>query len=237
MLIEAEDLTKSFGPKTAVAGASFRIAAGEIVGLLGANGAGKSTAMRLLVGYLTPDSGSARIAGLDVSASARAARAAIGYLPESPTGFPELTTHEFLTFAAEARGLRGPARRAAIERAVEVGDLAEALPRTLGSLSQGWRQRAWIGQAFLHDPPALILDEPTTALDPGQKRRLRARLKEAAKTKAILVSTHILEEAETLCDRAIVFREGRVAADQPVVELVDADGRLGGAYESLADVG
>ena len=160
-----------------------------------------------------------------------------GICPSSPTGFPDLTVREFLTFAAEARGLRGPSKRAGLERAVEAGDLAEAYGHVLGTLSQGWRQRAWIGQAFLHDPPILVLDEPTTALDPGQKRRLRALIREAAKTKAVLVSTHILEEAETLCDRAIVFRDGRIAADQPVGDLVDASGRLADAYESLAGAG
>jgi ABC-2 type transport system ATP-binding protein len=233
LLIEADHLAKRFGDKAAVADVSFTAAEGAIVALLGANGAGKSTAMRMLAGFLAPDEGEARILGRPVS---RAARASIGYLPESPTGFPDLTVREFLVFAAEARGLRGAARRRALERAIEAGDLAEAVGQPLGTLSQGWRQRAWIGQAFLHDPPVLILDEPTTALDPGQKRRLRARLREAAKSKAIVVSTHILEEAETLCDRAIVFRDGRVAADGSISELVDAGGRLTGAYEALAGV-
>jgi ABC-2 type transport system ATP-binding protein len=237
VLIEADHLAKCFHGKTAVGDVSFSVGAGAIVGLLGANGAGKSTTMRMLVGYLSPDAGVARIAGRSVADSPRAARAAIGYLPESPTGFPDLTIREFLTFAAEARGFRGAARRAALDRAVEAGDLAEAFGQTLGSLSQGWRQRAWIGQAFLHDPPVMVLDEPTTALDPGQKRRLRARLRAAAADKAILVSTHILEEAETLCDRAIVFRAGRVVADSPVAAMLDGQGRLTAAYESLAGVG
>ncbi|PZQ14245.1 MAG: multidrug ABC transporter ATP-binding protein [Ancylobacter novellus] len=234
MLVEAEHLAKRFGSRSAVADVSFSADAGAVVGLVGANGAGKSTTMRMLVGYLTPDAGRARIAGRAVADSPRAARAAIGYLPESPTGFPDLTVREFLIFAAEARGLRGPSRRTALERAVEAGDLAEAFGQTLGSLSQGWRQRAWIGQAFLHDPPVLVLDEPTTALDPGQKRRLRAHIRAAAKTRAVLVSTHILEEVETLCDRAVVFRAGRVAADRPVNELLDAEGRAAAAYEALA---
>ncbi len=236
MLIEAEHLAKRFGPKAAVSDVSFSIGEG-VVGLLGANGAGKSTTMRMLVGYLTPDGGVARIAGRRVDKSPRGARAAIGYLPESPTGFADLTVREFLTFAAEARGLTGAAKRAGLERAVAAGDLSDALGHVLGSLSQGWRQRAWIGQAFLHDPPVLILDEPTTALDPGQKGRLRALIREAATTKAVLVSTHILEEAETLCDRAIVFRDGKLVADQPVSEMLDADGRLTAAYATLAGAG
>lgn len=237
MLIEADHLAKRFGAREAVSDVSFSVDAGSIVGLLGANGAGKSTTMRMLVGYLAPDAGTARIAGRSVLVSPRAARAAIGYVPESPNGFPDLTVREFLTFAAEARGLRGASRRTGLERAVEAGDLGEAMGQTLGSLSHGWRQRAWIGQAFLHDPPALVLDEPTTALDPGQKLRLRARLREAAKTKAILISTHVLEEVETACDRAIVFRDGRVVADDAIAEMVDAKGRLAASYVALADAG
>lgn len=237
MLVEAEHLVRRFGATPAVTDVTFSVAAGTVVGLLGANGAGKSTTMRMLVGYLTPDSGLARIEGRPVDRRTRAAQAAIGYLPESPVGFPDLTVREFLIFAAEARGLRGAKRRSAVERAVETGDLSGALGQVLGSLSQGWRQRVWIGQAFLHDPPILVLDEPTTALDPVQKRRLRALIREAAKTKAVLISTHILEEAETLCDRAIVFCDGRVAADLPVRDLVDTQGRLATAYESLVGVG
>lgn len=237
MLVEAEHLVKRFGAAPAVADVSFSAAEGAVVGMLGANGAGKSTSMRLIVGFLKPDSGVVRVAGRRVDDCPRSARAAIGYLPESPTGFPDLTVREFLTFAADARGLRGASRRAGVERAVEAGDLAEAFGRTLGSLSQGWRQRAWIGQAFVHDPPILVLDEPTTALDPGQKRRLRALIREAAKTKAVFVSTHILEEAETLCDRAIVFRAGRIVADRPVNELVDGSGRMAATYDTLAGAG
>lgn len=237
MLVEAEHLAKRFGDTQAVDDVSFSAAEGAVVGMLGGNGAGKSTSMRLVVGFLKPDAGVVRVAGRRVDDCPRSARAAIGYLPESPTGFPDLTVREFLIFAAEARGLSGAGRRAGLERAVEAGDLAEAFGRTLGSLSQGWRQRAWIGQAFLHDPPILVLDEPTTALDPGQKKRLRALIREAAKTKAVLVSTHILEEAETLCDRAIVFRGGRIVADRPVSELLDGAGRMAGAYETLAGTG
>jgi len=233
MLVEAQSLAKRFGGAPALDGVSFQASAGEIVGLLGANGAGKSTTMRLLAGYLRPDAGAASIAGRDVVSDGLAARAALGYLPESPTGFPDLTIHEFLTFAAEARGLFGAARRRAIDRAVAFADLAPALDRLLGALSQGWRQRAWIGQAVLHDPPVLILDEPTTALDPAQKARLRDKLRGAAPDKAILISTHILEEAETLCDRVIVFRAGRIVADSPLAPLLDGAGRLAPAYAAL----
>ncbi|MDR4305486.1 ABC transporter ATP-binding protein [Chelatococcus sambhunathii] len=237
MLVEVDNLAKRFGGKAAVDDVSFAASAGEIVGLLGANGAGKSTTMRMLVGYLRPDSGTVRIAGLRIEDGPALAQAVIGYLPESATGFPELTVREFLTFAAEARGLRGSARRVALERGVHAGDLAAVYGETLGSLSQGWRQRAWIGQAFLHDPPILVLDEPTTALDPGQKQRLRTLIRDASSTKAVLISTHILEEAETLCDRAIVFREGRISADKPVTELLDDRGRLTHAYQAYAGSG
>lgn len=234
MLVDVEGLEKRFGRNAAVAGVSFAASQGAVVGLLGANGAGKSTTMRMLVGYLKPDAGVVRIAGASIADSPKAARAAIGYLPESATGFPDLTVREFLVFAAEARGLRGASRRVAIDRAVDVGDLAAVSGQLLGSLSQGWRQRAWIGQAFLHDPAILVLDEPTTALDPTQKKRLRAIIREASKTKAVLISTHILEEAETLCDRAIVFRRGRIAIDSPVGALLDETGRLASAYDAHA---
>lgn len=233
MLIEAFDLTRSFHGRPAVAGVSFALGQGTITGFLGANGAGKSTTMRMLAGYLAPDSGSARIAGYDVVRQRLAARAQLGYLPEAAAGFSELTVRELLMFAAEVRGLRGRERDARIDRTAELIDLSSALDDVIGSLSKGWRQRAWLAQALLHDPPVLILDEPTDGLDPGQKSHLRSVLSEMRSGKAILMSTHILEEAEQLCDRLIVMSAGRVVADAPRAELVDETGRLAATFARL----
>ncbi len=233
MLIEAEDLQKSFASVAAVRGISFKVARGERVGVLGANGAGKSTTLRMLAGTLAPDGGRARIAGMDVVHSASAARAAIGYLPEAANGFTSLAVAEFLMFAAEARGITGRARNQAIARINETLALDSAMYRPLGTLSKGWRQRAWLAQALIHDPPVLILDEPTDGLDPNQKMALRTLLSTLSKDKAMLISTHILEEAETLCDRLIVIANGRVIADAKTSDLADANGRLAPAFARL----
>lgn len=233
MLVEAVGLTKSYGQRAAVCDVSFGVRAGSIVGLLGANGAGKSTTLRLLTGYLRPDRGTALIDGHDVNAAPHAARAALGYLPEAPSGFRRLTVREFLTFAGEARGLRGDCLVQAIgETAARLG-LEPAIDRTMGTLSKGYGQRAWLGQAVLHDPPVLILDEPTDGLDPGQKVSLRGLLRRLGRDKAILMSTHILEEAEELCDRIIVIANGGVVADSDVRDFLDASGRLGPAFARL----
>ncbi|MGD9667752.1 MAG: ABC transporter ATP-binding protein [Hyphomicrobiaceae bacterium] len=233
MLIEAEDLQKSFASVAAVRGISFKVARGERVGVLGANGAGKSTTLRMLAGTLLPDGGSARIAGADVVRSAPQARAALGYLPEAANGFSSLTVAEFLMCAAETRGFSDRARNDAIVHVTRALSLAPAVHRPLGTLSKGWRQRAWLAQALIHDPPVLILDEPTDGLDPNQKIALRALLSSLSKDKAMLISTHILEEAETLCDRLIVIADGRVVADASTAELTDSSGRLGPAFTRL----
>ena len=232
-MIEARQLAKSFHGRPAVADISFDLGAGEIVGLLGTNGAGKSTILRLLAGSLRPDRGTAAIAGHDMATARRQAQARLGYLPEAAAGFADLTVLEFLTFAAESRGYWGAARRAALARAVEVLDLAPAVAIPLDRLSKGWRQRTWLAQAILHDPPVLILDEPTDGLDPNQKTHLRRFLRSAAPGKAILMSTHILEEAEQLCDRLLVIAAGALVADRPRAALADGDGRLAGAFARL----
>ena len=233
MLIEARDLAVAFGRVKAVDGVSLSVGAGTIAGLLGVNGAGKSTLMRLLTGVLQPERGTALIAGADINRDPRAARQKLGYLPEAATGFADLTVAEFLTFAAQARGLRGPACAQALTSVAARLELTPALDTVMGSLSKGWRQRAWLAQAIIHDPPVLILDEPTDGLDPTQKSQLRAFLRAASATKAILMSTHILEEAEALCDRIIVIAQGRVAADAPIAGLLSHDGRLAPAFDRV----
>ncbi len=234
MLIEARDLARSFGSRVAVAGVSFSVAAGEVVGFLGPNGAGKSTTLRLLTGYLAADRGSERIAGHDVARELSAARARLGYLPEAASGFQHLTGFELLSFVAEARGLGGWRASEALDRVTDMLGLAVVRDQTIGTLSKGWRQRVFLAQALLHDPPVLILDEPTDGLDPIQKAHLHGVLRRMAAERAVLMSSHILEEAEAICDRFIVIVGGRIVADARRADLVDEHGRLGPAFARLA---
>jgi ABC-2 type transport system ATP-binding protein len=233
-MIEAENLTKRFGERVAVDGVSFSVAPGDVVGFLGPNGAGKSTTMRLLTGFFDADGGRARICGDDIDRDRKAAQASLGYLPEAAGGFPNLTVREFLAFCGESRGLYGPALRAAVERTCSLIDLDAALDSAMKSLSKGWRQRAWLAQAILHDPPVLILDEPTDGLDPIQKERVRALVRAVAADKAIILSTHILEEAEEICNRVIVITGGRIVADDTPENLADETGRISAAFRRLA---
>ena len=232
-LVDAIDLTRSFGALVAVRGVSFKIHEGSVVGFLGPNGAGKSTTMRLLTGYLQPDGGTAHIAGYDIAGETIKARAQLGYLPEAATGFPNLTVREFLTYCGECRGMWGSDLRNAIDRASDETILSAALDQKMRTLSKGWRQRAWFAQAILHDPPVLILDEPTDGLDPNQKTHVRRLIKSIARHKAIIVSTHILEEAEEICNRVIIIAEGRIVADDTPRKLADGKGRLAKAFQRL----
>ncbi len=232
-MIEASKLCKNFGPLVAVDHVSFIVEPGEVVGFLGQNGAGKSTTMRLLTGYVTADSGSAKIAGLDIVEERKYAQAVIGYLPEAANGFPQLTVREFLAFAGEARGIWGNNLKKAIDKVAATIDLKPAMHRNLSELSKGWRQRIWLAQALLHDPSVLILDEPTDGLDPIQKDVVRQLIREVSKSKAIILSSHILEEAEEICDRVIVISEGRIVTDSPTSQLLDEKGRLSTIFHQL----
>lgn len=229
-LIEATDLRKSFGGVTAVDGVSFTVGRGCITGLLGVNGAGKSTLMRIISGALQPDRGTTRIAGQSIEADPLSARAQLGYLPEAPDGFEDLTIGEMLMFSATARGVNRSRARQAVSSAADQLDLTGVLGKVMGKLSKGLRQRAWLAQAIIHDPPVLLLDEPTDGLDPAQKVALRAFLRAVAQTKAILMSTHILEEAEDVCDRIVILAKGRVTANADKAELLSSDGRLSSAF-------
>ena len=231
-MIQVTNLTKSFDNLKAVDDISMTLTTG-ITGFLGPNGAGKSTTMRLLCGYSVPDSGAVLICGHDVTATPRPAQACIGYLPEAAGGFSHLTVREFLTLCGESRGYWGRKLNAIIKEVAKTVALQEALDRQLKSLSKGWRQRAWFAQAVLHDPPILILDEPTDGLDPNQKDHIRELIRKFALDKTILLSTHVLEEAEEICNRVIILNNGRIVADETPKALADEKGRLATAFRRL----
>ena len=232
-MIKVKNLTKRFGDLIAVNSVSFSITAGDIVGFLGPNGSGKSKTMRLLTGFLDANSGSVEICRQNINSDRYAAQACIGYLPEAAGGFPHLTVREFLTFCGESRGLSGPLLSEAIHKTCSLVDLGDALDKSMKSLSKGWRQRAWLAQAILHDPPVLILDEPTDGLDPLQKGNVRDLIRSVAPDKAIILSTHILEEAEEICNRAIIISEGQIVADDTPKNLANDKGRIGDAFSRL----
>lgn len=233
-MIDARHLTRRFAGKPAVHDVSFRIEPGTIAVLLGPNGAGKTTTLRLLTGYSIPDEGTVRICDHDIAAEPLAARARIGYLPEAAGGFGDLSIRDLLKFAAEARGLEGNAHDTEIARIGNLLALEPALDQTIRRLSKGWRQRAWLAQALIGDPPVLILDEPTDGLDPLQQKLMRKLIRDMGERKTILLSTHDLDTAEALATRIIIMAGGRIVADARPAELADAGGRLGDAFERVA---
>jgi len=218
-MIRIENLVKTFGAKRAVDGISFAVERGEVLGFLGPNGAGKSTTMRVITGYLPATSGRVTVGGHDVAESLLAAKRLIGYLPEAAPSYPDMTVEGFLAFAAEMRGLSGDAKRRAIGRVVELCFLSSVLAQSIDTLSKGYRHRTCLAQALIHDPEVLILDEPTDGLDPNQKYEVRNLIRELSKTKAIIFSTHILEEVDAACTRAIIIDRGRVVASGTPDEL------------------
>ena len=219
-LIEAEGLAKSFGTLRAVDGITLNVARGEVLGFLGPNGAGKSTTMRLITGFLEPDAGRARIAGFDVQENPKEAKRRLGYLPEGAPLYAEMTPKGLLTFIAELRGLRGDDIVRSVGAAVEKTGLGPVLEQTIETLSKGYKRRVGIAQAILANPEVLIMDEPTDGLDPNQKHQVRQLIAEMAKEKAIIVSTHILEEVEAVCTRAVVINKGRIVADGTAEDLM-----------------
>ena len=219
VLVEADRLRKTFGPITAVEEISLRVAQGEVLGFLGPNGAGKSTTMKMLTGFLEPDSGSARICGIDVAERPKAAKSCIGYLPEGAPAYGDMTARAFLNFIAEIRGYSGEARGTRVHAATMRTGLEDVLDQKIDTLSKGFKRRVGLAQAILHDPPVLIMDEPTDGLDPNQKHLVRQLITDMAKDKAIIVSTHILEEVEAVCTRAIVIDRGRIVADGTAEDL------------------
>ena len=218
-LIEIKGLTKRFGSFTAVDNVSFRVAKGEVLGFLGPNGAGKSTTMRMLAGFMIPTAGTARICGHDVQTDGVAARRVLGFLPEGAPTYPEMTVTGFLTFCARVRGYTGKELADRVAHAVTLTRLQSVLVQPVETLSKGFKRRVGLAQALLHDPPVLVLDEPTDGLDPNQKHEVRALIAQMAPAKAIVISTHILEEVDAVCTRAIIIAAGRVVADATPAEL------------------
>ena len=212
-MIEIEGLKKRFGPIQAVDDVSFTVGRGEVLGFLGPNGAGKSTTMKILAGFLPADSGRARIMGFDVVADPIEAKRRLGYMPEGAPSYSDMTPETFLGFVAEVRGFRGPERKRRIEAAAGLTQLEEVMRQPIETLSRGFKRRVGLAAALLHDPEVLVLDEPTDGLDPNQKHEMRMLIRAMAPTKAIVISTHILEEVDAVCSRAIIIARGRVVAD------------------------
>ena len=218
-MIQARNLTKHFGPKVAVDGISFTLEKGEVLGFLGPNGAGKSTTMRMVTGFIPPTSGEISVGGHDIAREPIAARRLLGYLPENAPSYSDMTVTGFLGFAAEMRGLSGDSKKRAIHRVAEMCFLGPVLQQGIDTLSKGYRHRICFAQSIIHDPEILILDEPTDGLDPNQKHEVRSLIRDMGKNKAIIFSTHILEEVEAACSRAIIIDRGRIVANGTPAEL------------------
>ncbi len=217
--IEVKGLSKQFGTLHAVRDVSFSVQRGEVLGFLGPNGAGKSTTMKMIAGFIAPTSGSATVCGHDVIDSPLQLKAAIGYLPEGAPSYAEMTTLGFLEFVADIRGLRGERKKQRIADAVRLINLNAVLEQRIETLSKGFKRRVGVAQAIIHDPQVLILDEPTDGLDPNQKHEVRTLIKEMAKDKAIIISTHILEEVDAVCDRVIIIADGALVFSGTPLEL------------------
>ncbi len=218
-LIEIDGLTKRFGSFTAVDHVSFTVKRGEVLGFLGPNGAGKSTTMRMLAGFMIPTEGTARICGHDVQTDGVAARRVLGFLPEGAPTYPEMSVSGFLRFCAKVRGYRGSELDDRVQHALGLTGLQGVRLQPVETLSKGFKRRVGLAQALLHDPPVLVLDEPTDGLDPNQKHEVRALIARMAPDKAIVISTHILEEVDAVCSRAMIIANGRVVADATPAEL------------------
>lgn len=213
IMIRVQNLAKFFGAKHAVDGISFSVERGEVLGFLGPNGAGKSTTMRMITGFIQPSAGTVSVGGFDIVEQPLPAKRLIGYLPENAPAYTDMTVFGFLNFAAEIRGLRGVARSAAVGRVVETCFLQPVLHQSVETLSKGYRHRTCFAQSIIHDPDVLVLDEPTDGLDPNQKHEVRQLIRRMGEKKAIIFSTHILEEVDAVCSRAIIIDRGRIVAN------------------------
>ena len=235
VMISADKLIKRFSGRTAVDTVSFTVERGEVLGFLGPNGAGKSTTMKMIAGCLEPDGGKASVDGFDSALDRQGAQARLGYLPEGAPAYPAMTPRGYVRFHLRARGFSGAALTVATQTALERANLGAAAEKPIGALSKGYKRRAALAAAIAHDPPVLILDEPTDGLDPNQKDGVRALIREMAPKKAIIISTHLLEEVESICTRAIVIAGGRLLADATPSELakMGPQNTVGSAFRTL----
>ena len=222
--ISVKGLTKQFGPRTVVDKVTFSANIGEVLGFLGPNGAGKSTTMKMIVGFLSPSEGSAEVCGFDVLKDPLDVKRSVGYLPEGAPAYPDMTPLGFLRFISGIRGFNGSGREERVQNAVRMTRIEEVAQQPIETLSKGYKRRVGLAQALLHDPKVLILDEPTDGLDPNQKQVVRDLIKEMASTKCIIISTHILEEVDAVCSRAMIIASGKVVADGSPSELKSQSG-------------
>jgi ABC-2 type transport system ATP-binding protein len=234
-MIKVKNLRKSFGANVAVDGISFNVNQGEVLGFLGPNGAGKSTTMRMITGYLVPDEGTVTVGDFDIVESPTHAKSLIGYLPENAPSYPDMTVQGFLRFTAEIRALAGAERDKAVDAAIDTCSLQPVRHQSIDTLSKGFRHRTCLAQSLLHDPEVLVLDEPTDGLDPNQKREARQLIKRLGETKAVIFSTHILEEVDAACSRAIIIDNGKIVANGTPDELKQKtkSGRLDDLFREL----
>jgi len=219
-MITLQGLTKNFGPIVAVSGIDLTVVKGEVLGFLGPNGAGKSTTMKMIAGYLTPTSGRASICGHDVETDTIAAQTNLGYLPEGAPAYGDMTPRQFLAFIAEARGFSRGEVKSRVAAAAAQTELEPVLDQPIDTLSKGFKRRVGLAQAILHDPPVLVMDEPTDGLDPNQKHSVRNLIRAMAAQKAIIISTHLLEEVDAVCTRAVIIDRGRIVADGTPASLL-----------------
>lgn len=245
-MIEIKNITRKFDHVTAVDNLSLTVAEGEVLGFLGPNGAGKSTTMKIITGFLAPTSGTVIVDGHDISKAPLQVKKLIGYLPEGAPSYPDMTVRDFLEFIAQVRGFRGQHKQQRIERVINDVALEAVCEQTIDTLSKGFKRRVGLAQAILHDPKVLILDEPTDGLDPNQKHQVRQLIRNLARDKIVIVSTHILEEVSAVCTRAVIIANGRIVADGTPAELearapeeyviqAPAPGRLEAFFRSVTE--
>ena len=229
-MIKVNDLRRCFGPIKAVDGISFEANQGEVLGFLGPNGAGKSTAMKMLACFLAPDSGTATICGHDIIKDPINVRKNLGYLAENAPAYGEMTVSSFLDFVCDAREIKGSSRKEAIDKVVEMCSIKKVYHQTIETLSKGFKRRVGLAQCLIHDPPVLILDEPTDGLDPNQKHEVRMLIDKMAKDKCIVISTHILEEVEAMCSRIVIVNRGQIVANDTSANLKN---EYGGNFDEV----
>ncbi len=234
-MIEISHLTKKFDSFTAVDDLSFTVKEGEVLGFLGPNGAGKSTTMKVITGFLSPSSGKVSVDGHDIAEDPIAVKSLIGYLPEGAPSYPDMTTLDFLNFVAEIRGFTGEEKQRRIDKVIDDVELRSVCHKTIDTLSKGFKRRVGLAQAILHDPKVLILDEPTDGLDPNQKHHVRNLIRNLAKDKIVIISTHILEEVSAVCSRAIIIAGGRILADGTPKELESRSNYHGAVSITLSE--